>query len=88
MCGREMVAGLSVDRHHWRPKSKGGRDADLLHLICHRKIHSLFSRKELATEFASSEAVRRHPEMQKFIRWVRRRPPEFVARHRKPKDKE
>jgi hypothetical protein len=83
-----MLAGASVDHHHWLPKSKGGRKADFLHLICHRKIHSLFSRQELAAEFGTPEAVRRHPQMQKFIRWVRRRPPELVARHRQPKDKE
>lgn len=87
VCGREMLAGPSVDQHHWLPKSKGGREADLLHLVCHRKIHSLFSRQELAAEFSSPEEVRRHPQMQNFIRWVRRRPPEFVVRHRQPKDK-
>jgi hypothetical protein len=58
VCGREMLAGRSVDQHHWLPKSKGGREADLLHLICHRKIHSLFSRQELAAQFSTSEAVR------------------------------
>jgi hypothetical protein len=42
----------------------------------------------LGAEFATPEAVRRHPEMQKFIIWVRRQPPEVVLRHRKAnKDK-
>ncbi len=85
VCGRELVAGMSVDRHHWLPKSRGGKEAAPLHLICHRKIHSLFSRKELAGEYGTPEAVRCHPEMHKFIKWVRRQPLEMVDRHRKPR---
>ncbi len=88
VCGREMLLGESVDRHHWQPKSRGGKEVNFLHRICHRKLHSLFTDKELGAEFATPEAVRRHPEMQKFITWVRRQPPEVVLRHRKAnKDK-
>jgi hypothetical protein len=79
-----MIAGPSVDRYHWQPKSQGGREAEPLHLICHRKLHSLFTARELATTYATPEAVRRHPQMQTFIQWVRRRPPEFIDRHKKP----
>jgi hypothetical protein len=83
VCGRKMVAGPSVDRHHWQPKSQGGRLAQTIHLICHRKLHTLFTEKELATTYATPEEVRQHPQMQIFIRWVRRRPPEFIDRHKK-----
>lgn len=85
ICGREMLAGESVDRHHWRPKSRGGRRSAYLHRTCHRKLHSLFTDKELSEEFATPEAVREHPEIRKFIAWVRRQPPETVLRHRKPR---
>ncbi len=80
-----MLAGPSVDRHHWRPKTYGGRQAEPLHLICHRKIHSLFSEPELAATYHDPAVLRQHPQMQKFIRWVRRRPPDFVDRHKKPR---
>jgi hypothetical protein len=80
-----MFKGASIDRHHWQPKSRGGRQAEYLHRICHRKLHSLFTDKELAVDFASLDQVRQHPEIQKFIRWVRRQPPERVTRHRKPR---
>jgi hypothetical protein len=85
ICGRPMVAGEAVDRHHWQPRSQGGREAQPLHLICHRKLHSLFSEKELATTYATPAAVRQHPQMQAFIRWVRRQPPGLVARHKRPR---
>jgi hypothetical protein len=80
-----MVAGPSVDRHHWQPRSLGGRVAEPLHLICHRKLHSLFTDKELATTYTNPEVVQQHPQMRTFIRWVRRRPPEFIDRHKKPR---
>ena len=85
ICGREMLLGESVDRHHWQPKSQGGKEINYLHRICHRKLHSLFTNKELSAEFATPEAVRRHPEMRKFITWVRRQPPEVVKRHHNSK---
>ncbi len=83
VCGRPMLKGDSVDRHHWRPKSRGGKESEYLHRSCHRKLHSLFSDKELAAGFATVEQLRQHPEMQKFIRWVRRQSPERVVRHDK-----
>jgi hypothetical protein len=85
ICGRIMLAGNSVDRHHWRPKSQGGTISDWLHRTCHRKLHSLFSDRDLARRFATPEKVRQHPDMQTFIRWVRRQPPERVVRHRQPR---
>jgi hypothetical protein len=85
LCGRLMLKGRSVDRHHWQPKSRGGKEADYLHRSCHRKLHSLFTSKELTAEVDTPEKARQHPEMQKFIRWVRRQPPERVVRHRKPR---
>jgi hypothetical protein len=59
--------------------------AEPLHLICHRKLHSLFTDKELATTYTNPEVVQQHPQMRTFIRWVRRRPPEFIDRHKKPR---
>lgn len=85
VCGRMMLAGDSVDRHHWRPKSQGGTISEYLHRTCHRKLHSLFSDRDLAREFATPEKVRQHPDMQAFIRWVRHQPPERVVRHRQPR---
>jgi len=87
LCGRLMFKGDNVDRHHWQPKSRGGKAADYPHRTRPRKLHSLFTDKELAAEMATPAQVLRHSEMQKFIKWVRRQPPERVARHRKPRPK-
>lgn len=73
-----MIAGPSVDEHHWIPKSEGGRLTSHLHRVCHRTLHARFSERELARDFATPEAVRADPAMAKFIAWVRKRPPEYM----------
>lgn len=85
VCGRPIVEGPSADRHHWRPKSRGGRTTEVIHVVCHRKIHSVFTPKELASEYGTPEAVRDHREIRKFVRWARKKPPEFLDSHKRPR---
>ena len=85
VCGRPMIPGPSVNRHHFVPRSEGGRIAAWVHRICHRKIHSLWTERELAQEFSTPEAIRSHPEVAKFVRWLRRKPPEFWAPTAEPR---
>ena len=87
ICGRPLIAGASVDRHHWTPKSHGGRDQDYIHRICHRKIHSLWTEKDLRDGLNRPETIRAHPDMQGFISWVRKRPPAFYDTTRRAKSK-
>lgn len=78
ICGRPMIPGGSVDRHHWSPRGRGGRESDCLHVICHRMIHRVFDEKELARDYADPESVRVHPAMAGFVRWVRRKPADYL----------
>ena len=48
--------------------------------ICHREIHATLSETELARDYATVEALRDHPRLDRFIRWVRKRPPGFNSR--------
>jgi hypothetical protein len=80
LCGRAMVDGPSVDRHHLVPKSEGGRRTVVMHRICHRKIHSVLEERDLATTYPDPEALRAHPEIARFVRWLARKPPEFYKR--------
>ena len=73
-----MIYGPSVDEHHWVPKSEGGRETGYLHRICHRALHARFSERELARDYFTPERVRADPYMAKFIRWVRKRPAEYM----------
>ncbi len=40
---------------------------------CHNQIHALFTEKELEREFNTLEKLREHPEVKKWIAWVRTR---------------
>lgn len=73
-----MVAGPSVDEHHWVPKSEGGRATAWLHRICHRTLHARFTEQQLARDYSTPEAIRADPDMAKFIKWVRKRPAEYM----------
>lgn len=79
LCDRKMVDGPTVDRHHLIPKSQGGKEQYDIHKVCHRKIHSVFTEKELAREFNSWDKLRSHPEIQKFIKWIRKKHEEFLT---------
>ncbi len=81
ICDRDMLKGSSIDRHHFYPKCKGGRETEWVHKICHRKIHSVFTESELAKEYNNAEIVRSHPEIIKFIKWVSKKEPDFYDRN-------
>jgi hypothetical protein len=52
----------------------------LLHHLCHKEIHATLSEGELARDFATPEALRAHPRLERFVEWVRKRPPHFLSR--------
>ena len=85
LCGREMVPGAGLDRHHWVPRSAGGRDWGWVHMVCHRMVHRIFSDAELAASYSDAAALRAHPEMARFIKWVRRKPATYVDWPRSPR---
>jgi hypothetical protein len=82
ICDRDMVAGPSADEHHWIPQSKGGKKGpkSLIHRMCHSKIHSLWSEKELAKTYNNAEIIKKAPEMQEFLVFIRTKRPDFYLR--------
>lgn len=76
LCGRP-IPGDQRDDHHLVPKCRGGRETLTLHRVCHRQIHALFSEVELERLYPTIEALRAHPQIDKFVTWVRRKPPGF-----------
>lgn len=82
-----MVPGPSVDRHHLVPRSLGGKEAVWLHRVCHQKIHSVLTERELAHGYSTFEALRGHGEIARFVAWIQRKDPELVLRHRDHRDR-
>jgi 5-methylcytosine-specific restriction endonuclease McrA len=82
LCERKIPLSQR-DAHHLVPKSKGGRQTEYLHRICHRQIHALFTETELARQFNSVEALSAHPDIASFVAWVKTKPDDFMERTRK-----
>ncbi|CAN5348858.1 hypothetical protein BH10PSE17_BH10PSE17_25850 [soil metagenome] len=87
LCGRPMHLATS-NRHHLVPRSRGGRDTQYLHRICHAKLHATFTEKALAREFNSVEALLTNPEIAAFVEWVRTKPIDFVSTSRKSRQRQ
>jgi hypothetical protein len=86
LCARPIPASQR-DMHHLVPKSRGGRETALLHRICHRQLHALFSESELANRYNHVEALLAHPEVMRFVQWVKTKPDDFFERTRKSHEK-
>jgi hypothetical protein len=79
LCSR-VIPPAQADRHHLVPKSKGGRQTEFLHRVCHRQIHALLTETELAGRYATVEVLLQHPELQAFVAWVKTKPDDFFVR--------
>ncbi len=77
LCARAL--GARVEWHHPVPKSRGGRHTEPVHPICHRFIHASIGNKELARDYHTPDKLRTHPELAKFVSWVRDKDPDFHA---------
>lgn len=82
LCDR-AIPKLQRDEHHLIPKSHGGRQTAVLHRICHRQIHAVFTETELARKYYSIELLKLQEDMVGFIEWVRLKPDDFFERTRK-----
>jgi hypothetical protein len=76
LCDRDIPDDLK-SRHHLIPKSKGGKETQPLHQICHSKIHSLFSEGELAHVYDTIEKLKANEEIERFINWIRKKPIDY-----------
>jgi hypothetical protein len=77
LCGRPLAEPFN--KHHLIPISKGGKHTEtiLLHNICHKKIHSVFREIELKRYYNTIERIKENEEIQKFIKWVGKKEPNY-----------
>lgn len=86
LCARPIPPALR-DAHHLIPKSRGGVLTVFMHRACHKQVHALFTETELAQQYPTAQALRDHPEMARFIRWVQSKPSNFNPPTRSSKSK-
>jgi hypothetical protein len=77
LCGRPLAE--PCNKHHLLPISKGGKGTEtvMLHKICHDKIHAVFTEMELKKHYNTIEQLQQNEEIVRFIKWVRKREPEY-----------
>ncbi|MEO0681448.1 MAG: HNH endonuclease [Pseudomonadota bacterium] len=82
LCLRPIPAGARQSVHHLIPRLKGGAGGPTvrLHQACHDEIHAALSEAELARAWNTPEALRRHPQIARFVAWIARKPPDFAPR--------
>jgi len=92
ICKRKL-GNVNISKHHLIPKSRGGKKSELIiiHNICHQKIHSIFTEKELKRNYNTVEKLVTHESMIKFINWVAKKDPAYYQKNHtaniKPKRK-
>jgi hypothetical protein len=77
LCEREVPPEL-ITLHHLKPRQKGGTAEDRTPVCrpCHKQIHALFGNADLAKSYASIQALQGSPQLQGFIKWIRKQRPE------------
>lgn len=78
ICDR-VLGDINVDKHHLIPKTHGGKEKFLIHKVCHRKIHATFTEKELEKKYFTWEELLIHPEIQKFVEWIKKKPIDYYG---------
>ncbi len=86
LCGREE----EVTRHHLVPRcrhanKRNKREFDRATVRqtapfcrpCHRQVHAVLTEKELEREWNTVEKLRAHPEIARFLAWIRAKPTGF-----------
>ncbi len=80
-----------VTKHHLIPRTRHANKVNkkrfdrrevkervaFLCLPCHKQIHALLSEKELERRYNTLELLAAHPDIVKFIDWLRDKPPGF-----------
>lgn len=85
ICQRQLDE--NINEHHWIPKTFGGKETATLHKICHSKIHHTFSERELLKYYHTPERILENVEMAKFVKWISKKPVNFVSKNKNSKRK-
>lgn len=75
LCGRPFEK-KHLTEHHCVPKEKGGTSEDVALICsqCHGMVHATFTNQTLAAIYPTIELLRKAPELEKYIKWVRKQP--------------
>jgi hypothetical protein len=77
LCHRHVPPEL-ITLHHLKPKSRGGKAEHRTPLCkpCHKQLHATYANKHLDRALDSLDSIREAPELQPFLRWIRKQKPD------------
>jgi hypothetical protein len=75
LCGRGFPLH-QLTKHHCLPREEGGTQEHVERICaqCHGMVHATYTNDTLADLYATIDRLRKAPELQPFLRWVRRQP--------------
>jgi len=73
ICKRDTPPGC-VEKHHGKPKCKGGKDKITVCIDCGDQIHKLFTNKELEKQYNNVPALLGCDKIKKWVSWVWNKP--------------
>lgn len=85
LCGRREV---KLTRHHLIPRARHNKKRTQRHFsrgemvgeiamlcrACHSQVHRTFDNHQLANHYHTVQRLKEHSEMDKFIKWIKKRP--------------
>lgn len=76
LCER-LFRRAQLTKHHCLPRQKGGsqEDVELLCSQCHGMVHATYTNATLAALYPTGAKLREAPELEAFLKWVRKQPP-------------
>jgi predicted GIY-YIG superfamily endonuclease len=79
-------------RHHNKKTKQSSTRKEREHTVlfcssCHKQVHALFTEKELEREYDTVEKIATHPEISRFVEWMRRQPPGKHVTVRPPRER-
>ena len=65
------------EKHHLVPRAKKGKETERVCINCGDMVHKTFTNNELRDVYNTIEAIKAHPAIQKWIKWIRKKPDSF-----------
>lgn len=87
ICGRPLDDQSDIQFHHLIPKTFKGKAGINIHAVCHSKIHSAISERELQHYYHTVDRLLEHAEIIKFIKWVAKKPTDFYSKNDETKSR-
>ena len=78
ICPLCQRSALYSNEHHFVPKAKGGKEKTEICIPCHNTIHDLFDNNQLRDVFNTPEALLANERFQKYVKWIQKKPVEYV----------